>query len=96
MYDVFHVSWLKPYVGPALTDIVDEQQPEILDEAEGIEPEQILLHRWKHGSGRWKRQLFTKYRERDTHEVVWLDQEFFLEYPQILADYLDAMQLLPI
>ena len=96
MHNVFHVSWLKPYVGPALTDIAEEQQPEVLDEAEVIEPEQILLHRWKHGSGRRKRQFFTKFRERGTHEAVWLDQEFFLEYPQILADYLDAMQLPPI
>ena len=88
---VFHVSWLKPYVGPTLTNIAEEQQPEVLDEAEVIEPEQILLHRWKHGSGRRKRQFFTKFRERGTHEAVWLDQEFFLDYPQILADYLDAM-----
>ncbi|MCO5549454.1 hypothetical protein L7F22_002925 [Adiantum nelumboides] len=50
MHNVFHVSWLKPYVGPPLEDVTDEQQPEVLDEAEVIELEQILLHRWKHGS----------------------------------------------
>ena len=93
MHGVFHVSWLKPYVGPAFEDVTDEQ---ILDEAEIIEPEQLLLHRWKHGSGRRQRQYLTKFRDRGTHETVWLDQEFFLEFPQLLADYLDAMRLPPI
>ena len=52
MQNVFHVSWLKPYVSPPLTKISEEQQPEVLNEAEVAEPDQILLHRWKHGSGR--------------------------------------------
>ena len=47
MRNVFHVSWLKPYVGPTLDDVPDKQQPEILDEAEVIKPEQVLLHRWE-------------------------------------------------
>ncbi|MCO5594209.1 hypothetical protein L7F22_048234 [Adiantum nelumboides] len=34
MHNVFHVSWLKPYVGPPLDDMTDEQQPEVLDKAE--------------------------------------------------------------
>lgn len=92
----FHVSWLKPYIGPPVDSIPDEQQPEVLDEAEVVEPEQILLHRWKHGSGRRQRQFFTKFRDRGTHEAVWLDQDFFIEYSQLLAAYLDAMKLPPI
>ena len=52
MHNVFHVAWLKPYIGPPLVDINDEQQPEVFDDAEIVEPEQILLHRWKHGSGK--------------------------------------------
>ena len=96
MHNVFHVSWFKPYVGPPLTKLSDEQQPKVLDEAEVVEPDQILLHRWKHGSGRRQRQYLTKFRDRGTHEAVWLDGDFFIEYPQLLADYLDAMQLSPI
>ncbi|MCO5546880.1 hypothetical protein L7F22_000317 [Adiantum nelumboides] len=34
MHNVFHVSWLKPYFDPPLEDVTDEQQPEVLDEAE--------------------------------------------------------------
>ena len=45
MHNVFHVSWLKPYAGPPLTTVPDEQQPEVLDDAEIVDPEQILLHR---------------------------------------------------
>lgn len=43
---VFHVWWLKPYVGPALTDIADEQKPEVLDEGEVIlrKGEETVLH----------------------------------------------------
>ncbi|MCO5578142.1 hypothetical protein L7F22_031980 [Adiantum nelumboides] len=59
MHNVFHVSWLKPYVGPPLEDVTDEQEPEVLDEAQVIEPEQILLYRWKHGSGRRQRQFLS-------------------------------------
>ena len=96
MHNVFHVSWLKPYAGPPLTTVPDEQQPEVLDDAEIVDLELILLHRWKHGSGRCQRQFLTKFRDRRTHEAVWLDQDFFVEYPQLLADYMDAMRLPPI
>ena len=68
---------------------------EVFDDAEIIEPEQILLHRWKHGSGKRLRQYLTKFWDRGTHEAAWLDHDFFTEYPQLLADYLDAMQLPP-
>ena len=67
------VSWLKPYVGPPLTKVFEEQQPEVLDEAEVVEPDQILLHRWKHDSGRRRRQYLTKFCDRGTHEAVWLE-----------------------
>lgn len=82
MHNVFHVSWFKPYVGPPLTKVSDEQQPEVLDEAEVVEHDHILLHRWKHGLGRRQRQYLTKFRDRCTHEAIWLDGDFFIEYPQ--------------
>ena len=55
MHTVFHVSWQKPYVNPPLTTVSEEQQFEVLDEAKVVEPDQILLHKWKHGSGRRQR-----------------------------------------
>ena len=51
MRNVFRVSWLKPYIGPPINSVLDEQQPEVLDKAEVIELEQIPLHRLKHGLG---------------------------------------------
>lgn len=56
MHNVFHVAWLKSYIGPPIVDINDAQQTEVFNDAEIIEPEQILLHRWKHGSGKQLRQ----------------------------------------
>lgn len=52
MHDVFHVSCLKPYVGTKFFDVLDQQQLDVVDEAEVIQPEQILLHRWKHSFDR--------------------------------------------
>lgn len=57
-----------------------------------IEPEYILLRRWKHGLGKRKRQYLTKIWDQEMHEAYWPDQEFFQEYPQ-LTDYLDALHL---
>ena len=92
MHDVFNVSWLKVYQGPPPAQVPDEEQPYILDEAEFLEPEQILLHRFKHGLGKKVRQYLTKFKDRGTHEAVWLDVDFFQEYPDLLASYQEAMQ----
>lgn len=68
----------------------------MVNEAEEvIEPEQVLLPCWKHGSDRRLRQFYTKFKDRGIYEVVWLDEDFFQEYPQLLADYLEAMDQLP-
>lgn len=37
-------------LGPALQVVVDEHQPEVVDD-EIVKPEHILLQRWKHCSG---------------------------------------------
>ena len=93
MHNVFHVSWLKLFQGEPPRSVPDEEQPEIVDEAEVLEPEQILLHRFKHGSKKQKRQYFLKFKDRGTHEAAWVDEEFFSDYPLLLASYREAVQL---
>ena len=74
-------------------EIPDEEQPEIVDEAEVMEPEQILLHRFRHGSKKKQRQYFLKFKDRGTHEAIWVDEDFFADYPEMLASYKEALQL---
>ena len=93
MHTVFHVSWLQHFQGDPPTTIPDEEQPDIIDEAEIMESEQILLHRFRHGTKKQKRQYFLKFKDRGTHEAVWVDEDFFSTYPEVLADYKEAMQL---
>ena len=50
MHNVFHVSWLKLFQGTPPTQIANKEQPYVVDEAKVLEPEQILLHKYKHGS----------------------------------------------
>ena len=77
MHNVFHVSWLQHFQGDMPTTILDEEQPDIIDEAEIMEPEQILLHRFRHGTKKQKRQYSLKFKDRGTHEAVWVDEDFF-------------------
>ena len=58
-----------------------------------MEPEQILLHRFRHGTKKQQRQYFLKFKDRGTHEAVWVDEDFFSTYLEVLADYKEAMQL---
>lgn len=73
--------------------VLDEEQPDIVDEAEVMEPEQILLHRFKHRAKKKQRQCFLKFKDRGTHEAAWVDEEFFTDYPVLLTSYQEAMQL---
>ena len=95
IHNVFHVSWLKLYQGPPPEHVLDEKQPDIVDEAEVLEPEHILLHRFKHGSGKKVRQYFMKIKDRGAHEAVWLEEDIFREYPDLLASYHEVMQIGP-
>ena len=93
MHNVFHVSWLQHFQGDPPTTIPDEEQPDIIDEAEIMEPEQILLHWFRHGTKKQQRQYFLKFKDCGNHEAVWVDEDFFTTYLEVLADYKEAMQL---
>ena len=86
---------LKPYIGLAITNILCEQQPKVLQKVGVFESEQISIHRWKHGLGKLQLQFLTKFLNRNMHELVRLNQDFFFECPQLLANYLDAMRITP-
>lgn len=55
LHTMFHVSWLKCFMGTNLLLVLDEEQAYFVDEAEILVSEQILLHKFKHVSGNLSR-----------------------------------------
>lgn len=51
------------------------------------------LHRFRHGSTKKVRKYLTKFKERGAHETVWLDEDFFQDYPDLLTTYQEFMQI---
>lgn len=87
MHNVFHVSWLKPYTRPQITNIPDTQPHEILDEAKVIEPSRFFYTDasmvLENGRGS----------SSPSSKTVAHMRQFGLEFPQLLADYFDAMHV---
>ena len=81
MHNVFHVSWLQHFQGKPPTSIPEEDEPELIDDSEVMKSEQILLHRFRHGTNKQQRQYFLKFKDHGTHEAVWVDEEFSLHTP---------------
>ncbi|MCO5607009.1 hypothetical protein L7F22_061200 [Adiantum nelumboides] len=57
--------------------IPEEEEPEIVDEAKVMEPEQILLHGFRQGSKKQQTHFFLNFKDRGTHKAVWVDEDFF-------------------
>ncbi|MCO5594383.1 hypothetical protein L7F22_048413 [Adiantum nelumboides] len=92
-YDPFPIIKQINDVEIHLSKFLEEEEFEIVDRAEVMELEQILLHRLRHGSKKQQRKFFLKLKDRGTHEAVWVDEDFFQAYLELLADYKEAMQL---
>ena len=96
MHNVFHVFWLKFFQGTLPTNVPDEEQPDIIDEVEVLQPIQIVLHKFKHESEKKVRRYLTKYKDRGTHQAIWLDEDSFCEYSDLpTTTYQEVMQIGP-
>jgi len=89
MHPVVNISLLKPFKGdpPSLPN--NEEEPELIDEAEELVPEQIVFHRVRKG----RYQYLTKFKNYPAADAMWLEEDNFQEFPELLKLYQEAMKI---
>ena len=94
IHNAFHVSLLKPYVGPEPQDPITEEPPSIEETEQVLEPEQILLHKERtNRSGLVTRKYLLKFKDLPSTDAKWMDENSMQSYPEILEPYKEAFQL---
>ena len=72
IYNAFHVSLLRLFVGDVPTEMVDEPQPEVEELDEVLIPEQIVAHKERKVRGKVMRRYLVKFQNYPAMDAKWM------------------------
>ncbi|MCO5609411.1 hypothetical protein L7F22_063637 [Adiantum nelumboides] len=94
IHNAFHISLLRPYVGSPPVVSVQEDPPKVDEIEEILQPEQIIHHIERQlKSGRLHRKYLVKFKNYTPLDAKWMTESDLRDYPDILHNYVDALQL---
>ncbi|MCO5572818.1 hypothetical protein L7F22_026577 [Adiantum nelumboides] len=75
IYNAFHLSLLRPFVGDVPEDMVPvEKQPEVEELDEILVPEQILTHKDRKIRGKVARRYLVKFKNYSPMDTKWMEE----------------------
>ena len=74
-----------------IEESVLEDPPEVEEQEEILQPEQIVFHSIRKRGQRVIRKYLLKFKNYSPLDSKWMPEEFFKDYPQILEAYKEAV-----
>lgn len=87
------MSLLKPFYGTMPKDSMAEEEPEVEETEEILQPEQILAHRQRKVKGQICRRYLVKFKNYQSLDAKWMEEGDLADNPQLLDLYLEAFSL---
>ncbi|MCO5589007.1 hypothetical protein L7F22_042971 [Adiantum nelumboides] len=94
IHNAFHASLLRPFKGEVPEDTIADEQPEVEETEEILQPEQILAHKERKMKGKLVRKYLVKFRNYPALDAKWMEEDM-AESPHLLELYLTAFGLAP-
>ncbi|MCO5569394.1 hypothetical protein L7F22_023106 [Adiantum nelumboides] len=93
IHNAFRVSLLKPFKGGVPDDGEPDEQPEVEENEEILDLEQILAHKDTKNKGKVRRRFLVKFKNYPALDAKWMEEEDLADTPQIVNLYLEAFGL---
>ncbi|MCO5572734.1 hypothetical protein L7F22_026493 [Adiantum nelumboides] len=95
IHNAFHMSLLRPYVGDVPEGMPAEDQSEVEELDEILDPEHIFVHKERKMKGKVAKRYLVKFRNYPPMDAKWMEEGELAESPNVLSLYLEAFGLQP-